>query len=217
MEPDDAHNTDPTRERLLDEAERLFAQKGYNAVTVREITAAAGSNLAAVNYHFGNKENLYVEVFRSRWMARARKIQQSLVALEKEPRLTPEQVVRTLADAFLGTAMTNDERLRHAQLIAREMGPDSDSRVFRLLTEEALMPFMDLVIRLWQRCLPQPQDPEHLKLLALSIWSQVLYFNFARPVVSMVSGREYDQRFVDQLVEHITHFSLHGVNGSNAQ
>ncbi|MEJ2220434.1 MAG: TetR family transcriptional regulator, partial [Desulfobacterales bacterium] len=63
-----AANNDHTRERILDEAESLFALKGYDAVSVREITGAANCNLAAVNYHFGNKRNLYLEVFRSRWL-----------------------------------------------------------------------------------------------------------------------------------------------------
>ena len=61
-----------TKERLLDKAEALFAQKGYHAVSVREITAAARCNMAAVNYHFNNKKNLYLEVFRSRWVPRER-------------------------------------------------------------------------------------------------------------------------------------------------
>ena len=56
------NNEDLTKERILDTAEVLFAQKGYQAVGVREITSAAKCNLAAVNYHFGNKENLYLEV-----------------------------------------------------------------------------------------------------------------------------------------------------------
>ena len=62
---------DIPKERLLDEAEALFARKGFHAVSIREITSAAGCNLVAVNYHFGTKENLYLEVFRSRWMSRA--------------------------------------------------------------------------------------------------------------------------------------------------
>jgi AcrR family transcriptional regulator len=53
-----------TKERILDTAEVLFAQKGYRAVSVREITSAARCNLAAVNYHFGKKENLYLEPCR---------------------------------------------------------------------------------------------------------------------------------------------------------
>ena len=53
---------DDTRERLLEAASRVFAEKGYEKATVREIcTAAKVSNLAAVNYYFGDKERLYIE------------------------------------------------------------------------------------------------------------------------------------------------------------
>src|SRR3989449_4623710 len=55
-----------TRERLLDAAERLFAERGFRAVSVRVITSHAGCNVAAVNYYFGGKENLYREMFRRR-------------------------------------------------------------------------------------------------------------------------------------------------------
>ncbi|MBU4563571.1 MAG: CerR family C-terminal domain-containing protein [Desulfarculus sp.] len=211
------HNkqADPTQERLLDEAERLFADKGYDGVSLREITAAAGTHLAAVNYHFGSKENLYLEVFRIRYMERARKIQQPLVDLEKQEHFTPEEVVRTLAKAFLSGPMTDEERQRHSQLVAREMG--QQSKAFQLVSKEAMGPFMELAIRLWQRCLPQGMDQERLKLVVLSIFSQVLYFNFARPVVTLATGREYDEEFVDQIVEHITQFALCGLNGGNGK
>ncbi|MBU1273807.1 MAG: CerR family C-terminal domain-containing protein [Proteobacteria bacterium] len=215
MSQDQTKQADPTRDRLLDEAERLFAKKGYNAVSLREITSAAGTHLAAVNYHFASKENLYLEVFRTRWMARARKIHQPLLELEKQEGFTPEDVVRTLAKSFLSGDMTNEERQRHTQLIAREMG--QQSKAFQLLSKEAMLPFMELAIRLWQRCLPQEVEPERLKLIVLSIFSQVLYFNFARPVVSLVTGRQYDAEFVDQIVEHITQFALCGLNGSAKQ
>jgi AcrR family transcriptional regulator len=48
-----------TRDRILDAAERLFAEKGFEGTSVRDLAAAAGVNLAAVNYHFGGKEALY--------------------------------------------------------------------------------------------------------------------------------------------------------------
>jgi AcrR family transcriptional regulator len=51
-----------TRERLLTHAARLFADSGFHKVTVREISTAAGANVAAVNYHFGDKMGLYREV-----------------------------------------------------------------------------------------------------------------------------------------------------------
>jgi len=64
--------TRETRDRLLEEAEPLFAERGFEATSVRDITAAAGANLAAVNYHFGGKDKLYREVFRRRLTALAR-------------------------------------------------------------------------------------------------------------------------------------------------
>lgn len=51
-----------TRQRILQEAELLFARHGYASTSVREITEAADANLAAVNYHFGSKENLLIEL-----------------------------------------------------------------------------------------------------------------------------------------------------------
>lgn len=207
--------TDPTRERLLDEAERLFALKGYDAVSLREITAAAGTHLAAVNYHFGSKKNLYLQMFRQRWLERAHKIQQPLRELEKREHLTVEELVRTLTRSFLQGSLSSEERQRHAQLIAREM--DQNSEVLHLLAQEAMRPFMDLSLRLWQRCLPDGMEPERLRLVVLSIFSQILYFNFARPVVQMVTGREYDEKFVNQLVEHITSLALCGINGDSKQ
>ncbi|MFJ5288450.1 TetR family transcriptional regulator [Streptomyces sp. NPDC088348] len=58
--------TDTTRARLLDEAERLFLERGYELVSVRAVNAAAGMNPAAVHYHFGSKEDLVVALLQSR-------------------------------------------------------------------------------------------------------------------------------------------------------
>jgi len=55
-----------TRDRILDAAERLFAEQGFYVTTLREITQSAAVNLAAVNYHFGSKQALVVAVFQRR-------------------------------------------------------------------------------------------------------------------------------------------------------
>lgn len=57
-------DTARTRKSLLDAACEIFAQKGYRDTTIAEISGRAGTNIAAVNYHFGNKETLYVEAWR---------------------------------------------------------------------------------------------------------------------------------------------------------
>jgi AcrR family transcriptional regulator len=55
-----------TKERILTAAEALFAQRGFDGASLRQLTAAAGVNLAAVNYHFGSKDKLVEQVFRRR-------------------------------------------------------------------------------------------------------------------------------------------------------
>ena len=55
-----------TKERILSAAEDLFAQYGFSGTSLRQVTAHAEVNIAAVNYHFGSKENLVAEVFRRR-------------------------------------------------------------------------------------------------------------------------------------------------------
>ena len=66
---DSTRHTD-TRERLLDAAEYLFAQRGVDATSLRHITVEAAANLASVNYHFGSKEALFRAVFVRRIGAR---------------------------------------------------------------------------------------------------------------------------------------------------
>ena len=55
-----------TKERILDTAEGLFAEHGFPATSMRDITNAAGVNLAAINYHFGSKESLLIAVLQRR-------------------------------------------------------------------------------------------------------------------------------------------------------
>ncbi|HSE46763.1 MAG TPA: TetR/AcrR family transcriptional regulator [Gemmatimonadales bacterium] len=55
--------TEDTRERILDAAEQLFAERGFAATSIRDVTAEAGVNLAAVHYHFGSKDDLVRAVF----------------------------------------------------------------------------------------------------------------------------------------------------------
>jgi len=51
-----------TKERLLRAASKVFAQRGYREATIAEICHKAGSNVAAVNYHFGGKDAVYIPV-----------------------------------------------------------------------------------------------------------------------------------------------------------
>jgi AcrR family transcriptional regulator len=74
--------SDRTRASILDAAERLYADRGFSDVTLRDIVAAAGVNLAAVNYHFGSKDELIAELFVTRSIATNRERLNELKAAE---------------------------------------------------------------------------------------------------------------------------------------
>src|ERR1700691_6458239 len=74
--------SDQTRTSILDAAERLYADRGFADVTMRDIVAAAGVNLAAVNYHFGSKDELIAELFVTRSLATNRERLAELKAAE---------------------------------------------------------------------------------------------------------------------------------------
>jgi len=97
-----------TSERILDAAERLFADGGFDGTSLRAITAAAGVNLAAVNYHFGSKEGLIREVFARRLAPMNRERLRLLEAYESSLcGMAPE--VEPLLDCFIGPAMRMGE------------------------------------------------------------------------------------------------------------
>jgi AcrR family transcriptional regulator len=200
-----------TKERILDAAEILFAQKGYRAVSVREITSAARCNLAAVNYHFGTKKNLYLEVFRSRWVPRATRIRDSFrKALAGQDTLSPPLVVRALAQAFVEGPLSDEVRLRHSQLMIREM--TQPTKAFEFVAQEVIQPFFKEFADKLGSAQIDKVDQEQMLLNIFSIFSMVLYFNFARVAVSSLTGREYDTAFRARLVEQITQFSLKGLD-----
>ena len=77
-------SSDRTRSAILAAAERLYADRGFGDVTLRDIVAEANVNLAAVNYHFGSKDELIAELFVTRSLATNRERLNELKAAEKE-------------------------------------------------------------------------------------------------------------------------------------
>ena len=83
---EDGHES--TRRRLLEAAEVIFAEKGFKHANVREICQQAGANVAAVNYHFGGKEQLYIETVRHAYQS-----------LSKGAQLPPGRWIRLRSNA----------------------------------------------------------------------------------------------------------------------
>lgn len=93
-----------TRDRILDAAEALFVEHGFEATTMRMITSRADANIAAVNYHFGSKDALIQEVFKRRLTELNRRRLAALDRLEVEAQGAPLKPSR-IVEAFFGTAL----------------------------------------------------------------------------------------------------------------
>jgi len=117
--PDSAH----TRERLLDASERLFAERGFRSASVRDITREASCNIAAVNYHFGGKVNLYREVFMRRLRvlrkARLEGIESALSGAGETATL--ELLLQAFATAFVQPLVEDSSGRLWVLLLAQEM------------------------------------------------------------------------------------------------
>src|ERR1700754_478203 len=95
-----------TKERILGAAEALFARHGFAGASLRQVTAAANVNLAAVNYHFGSKENLINEVFRRRLDDLNAERLKALIQAQSQPGFGLDQALAAFVNPAL--AMSGD-------------------------------------------------------------------------------------------------------------
>jgi AcrR family transcriptional regulator len=138
-----------TKAAVLATAERLFAELGLRAVSVRDITAAAGVNLASVNYHFGSKDALVFEIFRRRTAElsreRARRLHQAIDRHGGSPPV--REILEALIAPPLIWSRVGHERRTALQFIirARSEGGEDVREVLRTDVSH-LRPFADALL-----------------------------------------------------------------------
>jgi AcrR family transcriptional regulator len=207
---------DNTRERILASAEKLFAEKGYDGVSVREITQDAECNLAAVNYHFGNKKNLYFDVFRYLIIPQITEVRSQFEKiLSREKDVNIETLVRAFTKAFMGQHISADDHTGHHSLVYREI--HNPTGALEMVLEEAMSPFFQVLVDLFKHYLSENMSDTQIKLNIFSILSMSQYFAHARVPVSKITGKEYDDTFVNQLIDHTVSFALYGLSGNNEE
>lgn len=90
-----------TKQRILDSADALFAEQGYTQTSLRQVTSRAGVNVAAVNYHFGNKRNLIQMLFKQYLDVLMPAVTKALDSLEQAPDVGLEEMLSALVPALL--------------------------------------------------------------------------------------------------------------------
>jgi len=197
-----AHDVDETRSRLLEAAGEVFAEKGFQAATVREICGRAGVNLAAINYHFGDKERLYVEAVKH-----AHHCGGQQVPPEWAPGTPPEEKLRDLLHGAFLRLLDPRRPAWHSQLMAREISEPTHACVE--LVESYIRAHFELLDGILEELMPPDTPPEDRHLVAFSIVGQCIHFKLHRPIAELLIGREELERYnVERLTEHVTRFTL---------
>ncbi|MGD0462621.1 MAG: CerR family C-terminal domain-containing protein [Tepidisphaeraceae bacterium] len=204
MDVDDNAIDSDTRRRLLDAAGEVFADKGFEQTTVREICRKAGANIAAVNYHFGNKRELYAAVIGYSQVWADERLPLSTATDE-----SPEDRLREFARQFLRRLLDAGRPSWHGRLLAREMSQPTEA-LEGLVREEIRPRYEVLQGIIWELAGDVP--PRVIAKCTASVVGQMLHYHFARPVLRLVSPVYGDlEKHIEELADHVTRFSLAGI------
>ena len=196
--------SDGTRTRLLKAAALVFAEHGYQDATVRQICAQAGANVALVNYHFGDKLELYTEVLRFALQPGPGEARFDLPHGAGEPAAALRRMVRALVERAFETGDQANLRFR---LILNEFVRPSGATA--RVVDVVMRPVYERLREVVGAILGLPPSHQKTRLCVHSILGQVAHFAHARPVLALLWPEMTMTPAQRELVtEHITGFSL---------
>lgn len=187
-------------DRLLDAAGEVFAQRGYHAATIRDITKEAGVNVAAINYYFREKSMLYMAVLKLAHRAALNS------DWKLEDSVAPEERLRHFIRETLRVLLDPDRPQWQAQLMAREMS--SPTPMLNQLIDEAHRPKSRYLCEILQELTNGRCSEQQLSLIGSSIWGQCVVYRHSRAFVNRLFPELLKGDPIELLTNHITDFSL---------
>lgn len=211
--PTPLENEEDTRSRLLRAARTVFAARGFKAATVREICDKAKANCAAVNYHFGGKEALYIDVLAEFAAEMERRRPRIDPAEADEP---PRSRLRTYIRGFLMQILGDGDPLeaRLGMLLKQELIEPSPA--FAALFERRLRPVHDRLNELIAELLPAAEAIV-VSRCAASVVAQCVFFDLAGRAISLIEpDLALQGGNIEEMVDFILEFSLGGMERLHA-
>jgi AcrR family transcriptional regulator len=202
--PKDMDKNMGTRDRLLTVAGEIFSEKGFEKATVREIVKRAKTNLNAVNYHFRDKEQLYVAVL----LNAHKKVTHYMPSADGPMAdLSPEQRLRGFVSFFLQHVFEKGKRAWQMKLMLQELA--NPTSAMDMLVEQNIRPRAEYLFSIIQELVGKKVPPEKVRLFAISIIGQCVHVCLAQPVIMRLNPNiKYEPADVEMLADHITQFSL---------
>ena len=194
-----------TRQRLIDAAATLFADKGFQNVTVREICKASNANVAAVNYHFGDKAGLYraVVTFAIQIMLETNELSQ-----RAGDGLSPEEQLRGFVRVFVSRLTGEGPNAWIHRLMAREMERPTD--VLDQVMQQVLKPRIEYLCGVIGAIMQlAPNDPRVFRCVtSLQVQCLVAARPVPKPIAKALGTSQFD---LEAMINHIVEFSLGGM------
>jgi AcrR family transcriptional regulator len=204
--------SDPTREKLINAAGRIFADRGYRATTIREICDAAGENVAAVSYHFGDKLGLYTEVVHQ--SVHAAGIEAIKSALNQHS--SPEEILRAVIRARLRGICRGDRPDWHFKILTHELAQPTPA--LEQLVNNVGRPIFNRLLGLIGSMIDLPPTDDKTRLCAISVMGQILAYAFAQPLLAGVwPDLKITPDQVERIADHIGDFSLAYIHNFRSQ
>ncbi len=200
-----------TRDRVLAAATRLFAADGFKKITVREICRAAKANVAAVNYHFGDKMGLYREVLGV--AIETMRATTELAQREGEGRPAEEKLAAYVR-VFIERAVRASRDSWIHQLMIREMADPTPG--LDLVIDQVIVPRTAFVNGLVAEILGS--DPADIRVVRCSMSVQSQFNALMNTAVArrLMPGLLDDPAALRELANHITAFSLAGIRAQRS-
>jgi TetR/AcrR family transcriptional regulator, regulator of cefoperazone and chloramphenicol sensitivity len=196
-----------TSERILEAAGEVFADQGFRHSTVRDICKKASVNVAAINYHFRDKENLYLAVLQY-WRDEA--FQTHPLDLHMGEDKTPEECLGVFVRSFLFRILDTGRPSWFWKLVAKEWVEPSSA--LDTLVKETIRPHFEFLASVVKRLINVETDEETVRLCCLSVISQCVFFVYAKPViVRLFQGVAFTNEKIEVIAAHITRFCLEAI------
>jgi len=199
-----------TRRRLLQAAGEVFADRGFHAATIKEITDRAGASLASVNYHFQDKAELYAAVLR-------RIADEVAEVVPPDSHMTGNAAARfrQFIFYFCSRLMGREKPVWEQVLMAREMAEPTGA--LEPLYAQVMRPLTDKLSALIAELLSMPPTDQTVGLAAASVLGQCVYYMRHKNLFTRVHPQLSNRPDVEQLATHIAAFSLAGIRALRAR
>jgi AcrR family transcriptional regulator len=196
-----------TRHSIIKAAVDLFAEKGFEGTSVREIVAKARVNQAAINYHFKGKDGLYLEILKT---AFAKLTEHAGFDAENLKSLSREEALRSFVYQQLRPLLFRDEMSRYIRMFAWESG--HPTKVFRKFIAANSASYLTAAVDIVRQFLPPGTQKRAALCGAIWLMGQCSVFVRNRELFAQVPFNiTIDEPFVDELTELITRLAIGGL------